>query len=321
MRMVVYSRFGPPDVLRIVEAPRPSPRDDEVLIRVHATTVTAAESGMRQGRPLWGRAILGFTRPRRNLRTLGLEIAGEVAATGAKVTLFRPGDKVFGFTGFGAGGNAEYRCMRQTGSLAHMPAGLSYEEAAAAVDGPSTALYFLRGKANVQPGQRVLIIGASGSIGTYAVQLAKYFGAHVTGVCSGANADLVRSLGADAVVDYTREDFTAGTDAYDVVFDTVGKSSYPKCRRVLKKTGCYLPTTGLANYLHAVWAAASGGPKVRNGMSVNKTEALPFLRTLIEAGELRIVIDRRYSLDQIADAHRYVDSGRKKGNVVVTVSG
>jgi NADPH2:quinone reductase len=293
--------------------------DGEVLIRIHATTVTSAETAMRQGKPYWGRVILGFTGPRRKLRTLGLELAGEIEAVGNGVTRFKAGDKVFGFTGFAVGANAEYRCLPQTASIAHMPAGVSFAEAAAAVDGPSTALFFLRDKAKIQPGQRVLIIGASGSIGTYAVQLAKHFGAHVTGVCSGRNAELVRSLGADAVIDYTSEDFTTQADPYDIVFDTVGKSSYPVARRVLKKTGCYLPTTGLVNYWYGIRAALTGGPRVKAGMSVNKAEALPFLRGLIEDGKLRIVIDRTYPLDEIVHAHRYVDAGHKVGNVVVTI--
>lgn len=289
------------------------------MIRIRATTVTSAETGMRQGKPYWGRIIIGFRGPRRKLRTLGLELAGEVESVGNGVSRFKPGDKVFGFTGFAVGANAEYRCLPEQASITRMPTGVTFEQAAAAVDGPSTALFFLRDKAKVQPGQRVLIIGASGSIGTYAVQLAKHFGAHVTGVCSGRNADLVLSLGADAVIDYTREDFTAQAERYDVVFDTVGKSSYPAARRVLKKSGCYLPTTGLVNYWHAILAALSGGPKVRNGMSVNKTEALPFLRDLIEEGKLRIVIDRSYALEEIVQAHRYVDAGHKVGNVVVTI--
>ncbi|MDI1464719.1 NAD(P)-dependent alcohol dehydrogenase [Catellatospora sp. KI3] len=319
MRAVVFTRFGPPEVLGLREVPRPSPSDGEVLIRIRATTVTSAETGMRQGRPMWGRVILGFTGPRRAMRTLGLEFAGEIEAVGAGVTRFVPGDRVFGFTGFKLGANAEYRCLPQAASLGAMPAGLSFEEAAAVVDGASTALYFLRDRAGVRSGQRVLVVGASGSIGMYAVQLAKHFGAHVTGVCSGANADLVRSLGADDVVDYTREEVTGRGGRYDVVFDTVGKLGYPAARRVLHRSGCYLPTTGLVNYWYAVMAAVTGAPRVRCGMSADKTRALPFLRDLIEAGGLRIVIDRTYRLDEIVEAHRYVDTGRKRGNVVVTV--
>ena len=316
---MVYTRFGGPEVLHVVEAPVPSPKHDEVLIRVHATTVTSAETGMRQGRPLWGRVIIGFTRPRRRMRTLGIELAGTVTAVGRDVTRFRVGDEVFGFAGFNPGANADYMRLPQRASLAIKPANTTHAQAAAGVDGASTALYFLRDKADIRAGQRVLVIGASGSIGTAAVQLGKHFGAHVTGVCSTGNVDLVRSLGADVVIDYTREDFTRGTDRYDIIFDTVTKSSYARCRPVLRETGCYLPTTGLANNLLAAWTAARPGPRVKVGMSVQKNEALVFLRGLIEAEQLRTVIDRTYALEEIVDAHRYVDTGRKRGNVVVTL--
>jgi NADPH2:quinone reductase len=320
MRAVVYSRFGPPDVLRLTEAPIPTPKHDEVLIRIHATTVTSAETAMRQGRPLWGRVIIGFTRPRRSMRTLGIELSGEVAAVGRDVTRFRAGDQVYGFAGFSIGANADYLCLPAKASLAIKPANTTFAQAAAAVDGATTSLYFLRDKAHVQPGQRVLVIGASGSIGTYAVQLAKHFGAHVTGVCSTRNIALVTELGADAVVDYTREDFTQGAQRYDIVFDTVGKSSFRACRKVLAPGGCYVPTTGpVSIYLSALWTALRPGPKVKVGMSVEKNEALVFLRDLIESDKLRIIIDRVYPLDEIVEAHRYVDQGRKRGNVVVSL--
>ncbi len=320
MRAVVYSRFGPPDVLRLTDVPTPTPKHDEVLIRIHATTVTSAESGMRQGRPLWGRAIIGFTRPRRSMRTLGIELAGEVTAAGREVTRFKPGDQVYGFAGFNPGANADYLCLPAKASLAIKPANTTYVQAAAAVDGSTTSLYFLRDKARVQPGQRVLIVGASGSIGTYAVQLAKHLGAHVTGVCSTRNVGLVTELGADAVIDYTQEDFAKGGHKYDVVFDTVGKSSWRACKRILTRTGCYVPTTGLVNMsLRALWTSLRPGPKVKTGMSVQKNDALVFLRELIEAGKLRIIVDRVYPLEEIVEAHRYVDSGRKRGNVVVTL--
>ncbi len=320
MRAVVYSRFGPPDVLRLTDVPTPAPKHDEVLIRIHATTVTSAESGMRQGRPLWGRAIIGFRRPRRSMRTLGIELAGEVTAAGREVTRFKPGDQVYGFAGFNPGANADYLCLPAKASLAIKPANTTYVQAAAAVDGSTTSLYFLRDKARVQPGQRVLIVGASGSIGTYAVQLAKHLGAHVTGVCSTRNVGLVTELGADAVIDYTQEDFAKGAHKYDVVFDTVGKSSWRACKRILTRTGCYVPTTGLVNMsLRALWTSLRPGPKVKTGMSVQKNDALVFLRELIEAGKLRIIVDRVYPLEEIVEAHRYVDSGRKRGNVVVTL--
>lgn len=319
MKAVVFAEYGSPEVLTLDDVAQPTPRDGEVLVRVHATTVTTAECLMRQGRPRWGRIIIGLRRPRKRIRTLGLELAGEVEAVGPGVRRFKPGDQVFGFTGFGVGAYAEYKCMPETGSLALKPANTTYPQAAAAVDGASTALFFLRDKAKLRGGQKVLVIGASGSIGTYAVQLAKHFGAEVTGVCSGRNADLVTSLGADHVIDYTTQDFTTTDATYDVIFDTVGRSSFAQCKDSLTRHGCYISTTGLHNAVLALWTSMIGGKQVRSGMSVDKREALSYLRDRIEAGQLRIVIDRQYPLEQIVEAHRYVDTGRKRGNVVVTV--
>jgi NADPH:quinone reductase-like Zn-dependent oxidoreductase len=319
MKAVVHAHYGAPEVLQVQEIATPVPRDDEVLIRVYATTVTTAECLMRKGQPTWGRIILGLRKPRKKLSILGSELAGEIVAVGSAVRRFRVGDQVFGFTGFGLRAYAEYKCMPEKGSLALKPANTTYDEAAASVDGASTALFFLRDKAHIQPGQKVLINGASGSIGTYAVQLAKYFGADVTGVCGPANLAMVKSLGADQVIDYTREDFTANGQAYDIIFDTVGKSSFAKCKGSLTEHGCYVPTTGLKNIFLKLWTSLLGGKKVISGMSVDKNEALVFIRELIEAGKLKQVIDRRYPLEQIAEAHRYVDTGHKKGNVVITV--
>jgi NADPH2:quinone reductase len=320
MKAVVFTEFGTPDVLRIQDIEKPVPRDRDVLIKVNATTVTTAESLMRRGRPLWGRIIIGFLRPRKRFRVLGLEVAGEVVSVGAMVRRFSVGDEVFGFTSFGAGACAEYKRMPETGSLALKPANVTHEEAAAAVDGATTALFFLRDKAHIQPGQRVLINGASGSIGTYAVQLAKHFGAEVTGVCSTGNLELVRSLGADRVVDYTKEDFTRSGETYDIIFDTVGKSSFARCRPALTGHGRYVPTIGLWNNVLTLWTSITGGKKVVTGMSVDKNDALSFLSNLIEAGKLAIVVDRRYALTDIVEAHRYVEGGHKRGNVVVTVA-
>lgn len=320
MRAVVYDRFGPPEVLRLEEVDKPVPGDDAVLIRVRASTVTSAECQMRAGRPLWGRVVLGLWRPRRKMRTLGLELAGEVESVGRNVRRFRPGDEVFGFAGFDVGACADYKCLPEKASLALKPANTTYDEAAAVVDGATTALFFLRDKARIQRGEKVLVNGASGSIGSYAVQLAKHLGAEVTGVCGGRNVELVRSLGADHVVDHTRENFTENGRRYDIVFDAVGRSSYSACRRSLTRTGRYLATTGLVNYPLAVWTTVRGGPRVITGMSVEKNAALVFLRELIEAGRLRIIIDRRYPLEQIVDAHRYVETGHKSGNVVISVA-
>jgi NADPH2:quinone reductase len=319
MRAVMFSAYGPPEVLTQVDLPTPVPRGDQVLIRVHATTVTSAECGMRRGEPRWGRLILGPRRPRAGIRVLGLEFAGDVTAVGPAARRYRVGDRVFGFTGFGVGANAEYKCLSERASLTTMPPNVSYAEAAASVDGFTTAWYFLRELAGVRPGQRVLVIGGSGSIGTYAVQLARQAGATVHAVCSGRNAKLVESLGAARVFDYTTEDFTTSGERYDAVFDTVGRSSFAHCRPVLAPGGCYLPTTGLVNNLLALRTAVTGGPRVRTGMSVRKHAALAELRDLIGQDRLRVVIDRSYPLAEIVEAHRYVDGGHKVGNVAITV--
>ncbi len=320
MNAVVYTKYGSPDVLQLKEVKKPTPKNHEVLIKIKATTVTAADGLMRRGEPAWGRLILGLTGPRRRFQIPGIELAGVVEAVGKDVTRFKPGDELFGFTGFGAGAHAQFTCMPETGSLALKPANLGFEEAAAAVDGATTALFFLRDKANVQSGQKVLIIGASGSIGTYAVQLARHFGAEVTGVCSGKNVELVKSLGADKVIDYTKEDFTQSRETYDIIFDTVTKSSFARCKNVLAQNGRYLPTTGLVNAFLVRWTALTGGKRVISGMSIEKNDALAFLKGLIESEKLRIVIDKRYPLAQISEAHRYVDKGHKRGNVVISVT-
>ncbi|WP_204301295.1 NAD(P)-dependent alcohol dehydrogenase [Actinoplanes campanulatus] len=319
MRAVMFHAYGPPDVLTQVDLPTPVPRADQVLIRVHATTVTSAECGMRRGEPRWGRVIIGLRRPRKGVRVLGLEFAGEVTAVGPAAHRFRVGDRVFGFTGFGVGANAEYKCLSERASVTTMPANVTYAQAAATVDGFTTAWHYLRDLADVQPGQKVLVIGASGSIGTYAVQLGTQLGAVVHGVCSGRNAKLVESLGADRVFDYTVEDFTTSGERYDAVFDTVGRSAFARCRQVLAPRGCYLPTTGLVNNLLAVRTAVTGGQRVRTGMSVRKHTALAALRELLSENRLQIVIDRRYTMAEIVEAHRYVDGGHKTGNVVITV--
>lgn len=320
MKAVIWTSYGGPEVMRLDEVPRPVPKDDEVLIRVQATSVTAAEGMMRRGESLASRLVLGLRRPRRKFRVPGLELAGQVEATGKDVTRFKVGDPVFGFTGFVPGAHAEYKCLPERASLALKPLNVSYEEAAAAVDGASTALFFLRDKARLTSGQRVLILGASGSIGTFAVQLAKHFGAHVTGVCSGGNVELVKSLGADRVIDYTAEDFTKDGARYDVIFDTVGKSSFSRCAGSLTPKGCYLVTVlGLRPLAQTLWTSLWGGQRVIFAMSIDKARGLEFLSGLIAEGKLKSVIDRRFRLEEIADAHRYVDGGHKKGNVVVAV--
>jgi NADPH:quinone reductase-like Zn-dependent oxidoreductase len=322
MKAIVCTEYGPPDVLQLKEVEKPIPKDNEVLIRICATTVSSGDVIDRSGTvSAWAwlptRMAFGLRRPRRQIP--GAELAGEIESAGKGVKLFKKGDQVFGNTGFGSGAYAEYKCLPEDGVLATKPANLTYEEAAAVPFGALTALHFLR-KGNIQSGQKVLIYGASGSIGTFAVQLAKYFGAEVTGVCSTANLELVRSLGADEVIDYTQEDFTQSGETYDAVFDAVRKSSFSHCRGSLKEKGFYLSTDmGPALFLQMLRTSIMGGKRVVSGVASNRTEDLVFLRELIEAGKIRPVIDRTYPLEQMVEAHRYVDTGHKKGNVVITV--
>jgi NADPH2:quinone reductase len=288
---------------------------------VHATSVTAAEGMMRRGDTFMSRVVLGLRRPRKRYRILGIELAGEVESTGRNVKRFRTGDQVFGFTGFKLGGYAEFACLPEHSSLALKPANLSYEEAASVVDGATTAYFFLKQLGDIRKGHKVLIIGASGSIGAYAVQLARHFEADVTGVCSAANADMVKSLGAGNVIDYTTEDFTKNGKTYDIVFDTVGRTSFSRCKGSLATRGLHMATTGnmITNYLLTLWTSMVGRKRFIFKMSVEKNAALFFLKELIEAGQLKPIIDRRYPMEQIADAHRYVETGHKKGNVVITM--
>jgi NADPH:quinone reductase-like Zn-dependent oxidoreductase len=321
MKAIVFTKYGPPEVLELKDLEKPTPKDNEVLIRVYATTVTAAEGMMRRGDTFMSRIILGLRKPRNKYRILGLELSGEIESVGKDVKRFSEGDQVYGFTGFRPGAYAEYKCMPEKGSLVIKPVNMNYKESAAVIDGASTALFFLRDKAHIQIGQKVLIIGASGSIGTFAVQLGSYFGAEVTGVCSTANVELVRSLGAEKVIDYTKEDFNQSGEKYDIIFDTVGKSSFSRSKGSLKKNGLYLVTTGamLKSYFLTLWTSIVCRKKFIFAMSVEKTEALIFLKELIEAGKINPIIDKSYPLEQIVEAHKYVDKGHKKGNVVITV--
>jgi NADPH:quinone reductase-like Zn-dependent oxidoreductase len=322
MKAAIYTEYGPPHVFQLVDVEKPTPKDDEVCIRVCATSVTAADTMMRRGDTLLSRLVLGLTRPGKRFQILGTELAGIIESVGKDVHRFKKGDQVYGFRGFGTGVYAEYKCMPEKGSLAVKPLNTTFEEAAALVDGPTTALFFLKDRANIQPGDKVLIIAASGSIGTSAVQIAKYFKAQVTGVCSTTNVELVKSLGADKVIDYTHEDFTRNGETYDIIFDTAGKSSFSRCKGSLNKNGRYLITTGnlLTIYLQVLWTSLVGGRRVIAGMSIEKTQSLIFLKGLVEAGIVQPVIDKGYPLEQIAEAHQYVEKGHKKGNVIITVA-
>jgi NADPH:quinone reductase-like Zn-dependent oxidoreductase len=319
VKAVVFDRYGPPDVLRVDDVERPVPKDDQVLVKVHATTVNRTDCGLRAAEPFMTRFYTGIRRPKR--RILGSEFAGEVEAVGAAVTQFAVGDEVFGAGGFGA--HAEYVCRREQGPVAHKPASVSFDEAAAALDGAIIALACLS-KADLRPGRSILVYGATGSIGTAAVQLARHFGADVTAVGNTKNLELVRSLGADRVLDYTQEDFTKNGETYDVIFDSVGKHSFRRCRRSLKPGG-QMFETDLGFMWHvpplALVTRWVGDKRLRLAVPKYTKEEVLFVKRLIEAGEYRTVIDRRYALDQVVEATEYVETGQKTGNVVLTVDG
>ena len=325
MRAVVHDRYGPPEVLRLAEVERPLPQEDEVLVRVRASTVNRLDCATREANRRGGlllhtlsRFIFGLRRPKR--RILGTEFAGEVEAAGAAVTEFALGDAVFGLTGLRFGTHAEFITIRESALIARKPTTTSFEEAAAVCDGGLNALWCLR-RANLRKGQTVLIYGASGAIGTAAVQLAKAFGAEVTAVCNTKNLELVRSIGADRAIDYTKEDFTKTGLTYDVVFDAVGKHSFARSKDSLKRGGSYLATDGLRNLILAQWTSRFGDKKVMFSIPPRYTKAdVLFLKELIEAGRYRPVIDRSYPLEAVVDATRYVETEQKTGNVVLTVS-
>lgn len=326
MKAIVYTEYGPADVLKLKEVPKPTPRDNEVLIKVHAATVTTGDVNMRgftfvpPGFGFLPRLMFGLRKPKKNI--LGVEAAGVIESIGRNVSLFKPGDQVFGINSGDIGAYAEYVCWPEKRALAIKPSTITYEEAAAVPFGAGTALYFLRDLAKIQPGQRILINGASGNVGVYAVQLAKYYGAEVTGVCSTANVELVRSLGADKVIDYTKEDFRKYGEKYNIIFDTVvGKTSFSSCENSLKPKGLYLAVAGgLREMGQMLWTSIRGGKKVLAGSPSERKDELMFIKKLIDTGKIKPVIDRRYPLEQTADAHRYVDTGRKRGSVVITVA-
>jgi NADPH:quinone reductase-like Zn-dependent oxidoreductase len=316
LRAVLFDRYGPPEVLKVAEADRPLPKDDEVLVKVHATTVNRTDCGLRAADPFLSRFVTGLRRPRQKIP--GSELSGVVEAAGAAVTEFKVGDEVFGLR---SGANAEFVCVPEGKALAHKPAGMSFEEAAAVCDGASIAIACLR-KANLREGQSILIYGASGSIGTAAVQLAKYFGAHVTAVCATKNVELMSELGSDEVIDYLQEDFTKNGKTYDVVFDSVGKHSFRRSRTSVKPGGVYIETD-LGFLWHVpVLALVSrlGRKRVMLPIPRYTKEVVLFLKEVIEAGKYRAVIDRRYPLEQVVEATRYVETQQKTGNLVLTVS-
>jgi NADPH:quinone reductase-like Zn-dependent oxidoreductase len=328
MKAIVWTNYGPPDVLHLKEVAKPTPKEDEVLIRIYATTVTAGDCEQRSLKlPIWHwlpmRVYVGLKRPER-ITILGMELAGEIESAGVDVKLFKEGDQVFGSTGFvGQGANAEYICLPEEpegGVLAIKPANMTYEEAAAVPVGGIEALHFLR-QGNIQSGEKVLINGAGGTIGTFAVQLARYFGAEVTGVDSMGKLDMLRSIGANQVIDYTQEDFTKRGETYEFILDVVSKSSFSGSIRSLKRNGRYLiANPGLSQMVLRRWTSMTSSKKVIFGAAHPKTEDLLFLKELIEAGKIESVIDRRYPLEQIPEAHRYVETGGKKGHVVITVA-
>lgn len=320
MKAVICTKYGSADVLELKEVEKPVPKDNEILVKVYATTVGPSDVAFMKAEPFIVRFFNGFFKPK--IPIPGGVLAGEIEAAGKDVKLFKVGDPVFGSTVLNLGCFAEYTCLPEEGAVAIKPANMSYAEAAGLCDGGNTALTFLRDKAKLQSGQKVLINGASGSVGTFAVQLAKYYGAEVTGVCSTANLELVKSLGADKVIDYTKEDFTKSGETWDVIFDVVGKSSFSRCKRSLKQKGIFLETVPtLAIMVQMLWTSKSDGQKAifaATGLTQTK-EKMNFLRELIEAGKLKTVIDRYYPLEEIAEAHRYVEKGHKKGDVVITV--
>jgi len=326
MKAVVFEKYGPPEVLQMKEIEKPTPKANEVLVKIHATSVTAADWRMRKPDPFLARMMNGILKPKK-FNILGIELAGVVEAVGEEVTKFKPGDEVFGSTGFGFGAYAEYVCIPEDagssddGGITHKPTNLTFEESAVIPVGADTALYFLRTQGNVQPGQKVLIYGASSSVGSYGVQLAKYFGAEVTAVCSASNHDWVKELGADKLIDYRTEDFTQNEVTYDAIFDAVGKLPIRSSMKALKEGGVFLDSVHMMRRsVQAKFVPKKGNKRILGGTATGSLDNLVLFRELIEAGHLKPVIDRTYPLDEIVEATKYVETGRKKGNVVITVA-
>lgn len=331
MKAVVFTEYGSPDVLKVKEIEKPTPKDNEILIRIHATSVGIGELWARNFKaispskfsmpfPLWifARLYFGVSKPK--VRVLGSEFAGQVELIGKNVKLFKAGDSVFGFRGQSMGANAEYLCVPENSIVTHKPANVSYEEAAAIPYGALTALSLLR-KVNIQKGQKVLINGASGGIGSGALQLAKYYGAEVTGVCGTPRLEFVKSLGADKVIDYTKEDFTKNGETYDLIFDIMNKSSFEKCKDSLTQKGVYLLASfKMKQVFQMMRTAKSDGKKVICALSSETVADLVFIKELVEAGKIKAIIDKRYPMEQTAEAHQYIESGNKKGSVILTMA-
>lgn len=323
MKAIVATKYGGPEVLQLQEVVQPAPQDNEVLIRVHSASITTADSMMRTGKPYFGRLFMGLLKPKKQITGTGF--AGKVEAIGKNVTLFKIDDDVFGESAFGPGTNTEYLCIEENALLLRLPKNISYSEAASICDGPLTSLNMLKYKANIRVGQKVLINGASGSLGTAAIQLAKHFGAEVTGVCSTSNIELVKSLGADRVVDYTKEDFVKSDQAYDIIYDTIGKLSFSKCKGVLSEKGIYIsPVLSVKKLFQMVWTSLFASKKVMfDATGLRPIEELKAmlgeLEELLSAGKIKPMIDKAYSLEQITTAHQYIDAGHKRGNVVLDI--
>lgn len=325
MKTIAYHKYGAPEVLCLEQAEKPSPKDDEVLIRIHATAVSSADCFYRQGKPFVARLFSGPIKPKHPV--LGTQFAGEIEAVGKDVSLFKPGDQVYGATGVRMGTYAEYTCLPEDEAICLKPANMTFAEAVGISESACTALPFLRDTGKIKAGQKVLINGASGAVGTSAIQFAKFYGAEVTGVCSTPNLALVTSLGADHVIDYTAQDFTQTGDTYDIIFDAIGKNSFSRCKKALKSGGIYMTTVpSLTILFQMLWTSKFGKKRalfaatgMRKGWK--KAKDLAFVKKQVEAGLIKPTLDRVYALEQAAKAHAYVDRGRKKGNVVLAMAG
>jgi NADPH:quinone reductase-like Zn-dependent oxidoreductase len=327
MKAIVYNEYGPADVLHLAEVAKPAPKDNEVLIKIHASTVTAGDCNARgftfvpPGFGFLARLMFGLRRPKQPI--LGTELAGTIEAVGKTVTRFQKGDQVWGTLRERSGAYAEYICLPENARLVKKSVDITFDEAASVPFGGTSALYFLRDVAKLQPGQKILIIGASGGTGVYAVQLAKYYGAEVTGVCSTPRLEFVKSLGADKVIDYTKEDFTQNGETYDLIFDILGRSSFSKLKRSLKPNGIYLLASFKTKALfQMLWTSLTGSnQKVICAFANETPESLTFVKNLVEEGKIKTIIDKSFPMEQAAEAHRYVEQGRKQGNVVIAIQG